>query len=197
MAEKTILVDGEEYVRADRGAEVGDLIRILRYDGKIVDICAKVLGDNYFNHEEFCAEPISGDVSEEDFYEGRLLINTLISDQYATLEPKDDTPQTDRDLIIELAYTVSKMQREIDELKESESNNRKNLLNLRGYFLEVDDKAEMLIDDVAMLDERTQPLTDDGAKEFAEGLSDVIEEYVNDRMNSEQLTKEQIRRVYA
>jgi len=55
----------------------------------------------------------------------------------------------------------------------------------------------MLIDDVVMLDERTQPLTDDGAKEFAEGLSDVIEEYVNDRMNSEQLTKEQIRRVYA
>ena len=177
MAEKTFLVDGVEYVRADRGAEVGDLIRILRYDGKIVDICAKVLGDNYFNHEEFCAEPISGNVSEEDFYEGKLLINTLISDQYATLEPKDDTPQTDRDLIIELAYTVAKLERKVERLEEA--------------LEKTDGKAEMLIDDVVMLDERTQPLTDDGAKEFAEGLSDVIEEYVNDR-----ITRDQIRRAY-
>lgn len=91
--------------------------------------------------------------------------------------------QTDRDLIIELAYTVAKLERKVERLEEA--------------LEQTDGKAEMLIDDVVMLDERTQPLTDDGAKEFAEGLSDVIEEYVNDRMNSEQLTKEQIRRVYA
>src|SRR5690625_7673039 len=90
--------------------------------------------------------------------------------------------QTERDLIIELAYTVAKLERKVERLEES--------------LEKTDDKAEMLIDDVVMLDERTQQLTDDGAKELAEGLSDVIEEYVNDRMNSEQLTKEKKRRVY-
>ena len=85
--------------------------------------------------------------------------------------------QTDRDLIIELAYTVAKLERKVDRLEEA--------------LEKTDGKAEMLIDDVVMLDERTQPLTDDGAKEFAEGLSDVIEEYVNDR-----ITRDQIRRAY-
>src|SRR5699024_2913507 len=74
--------------------------------------------------------------------------------------------QTDRDLIIELAYTVAKLERKVERLEEA--------------LEKTDDKAEMLIDDVVMLDERTQPLTDDGAKEFAEGLSDVIEGFVKD-----------------
>src|SRR5690625_1586505 len=105
--------------------------------------------------------------------------------------------QTDRDLIIELAYTVAKLERRVKELEKRELTHALNIEKLHDLFKETDEKAEMLIDDVVMLDDRTQPLTDDGAKEFAEGLSDVIEEYVNDRMNSEQLTKEQIRRVYA
>src|SRR5690625_2671582 len=107
---------------------------------------------------------------------------TLYDSEYAVLD-EVKTSQTDRDLIIELAYTVAKLERRVERLEKS--------------LEKTDEKAEMLIDDVVMLDERTQPLTDDGAKEFAEGLSEVIEEYVNDRMNSEQLTKEQIRRVYA
>lgn len=106
------------------------------------------------------------------------------------------TPQTDRDLIIELAYTVAKLERKVSELEERDLNHGENIVNIRDWIRELDDKAEMLIDDVVMLDERTRPLTDDGAKEFAEGLSDVIEEYVNDRINSDQLTRDQIRRAY-
>ena len=90
--------------------------------------------------------------------------------------------QTDRDLIIELAYTVAKLERKVERLEES--------------LEKTDGKAEMLIDDVVMLDERTQPLTDDGAKEFAEGLSEVIEEYVNVCIGSDRITRDQIRRAY-
>ena len=50
--------------------------------------------------------------------------------------------QTDRDLIIELAYTVAKLERKVERLEES--------------LEKTDDKAEMLIDDVVMLDERTR-----------------------------------------
>ena len=94
--------------------------------------------------------------------------------------------QTDRDLIIELAYTVAKLERKVERLEKS--------------LEQTDSKAEMLIDDVVMLDERTQPLTDDGAKEFAEGLSDVIEgfvkDYVDERSSVNQFTLDQIRRAY-
>lgn len=61
------------------------------------------------------------------------------------------TPQTDRDLIIELAYTVAKLTREVEEL--------------RGLAMETDEKAEILIDDVVMLDERTREIRTNPARE--------------------------------
>src|SRR5690625_5105881 len=119
-------------------------------------------------------------------------------DRCHVLEPIESTsPQSDRDLIIELAYSYAKLARKVETLEDDLQNVKHDAGQALADAATADEKAEMLIDDVVMLDERTQPLTDDGAKEFAVGLSDVIEEYVNDRMNSEQLTKEQIRRVYA
>src|SRR5690625_2419532 len=89
-----------------------------------------------------------------------------ISKDHAVIIKPINRPRarTDRDLIIELAYTVAKLERKVERLEES--------------LEKTDGKAEMLFDDVVMLDERTQPLTDDGAKEFAEGLSEVIEGFV-------------------
>jgi|SRR5690625_1158806 len=159
---------GKEYRKVFREGDCGDLV--------IITEAKDWNGDGYGEGDVFrVRNQWSGGI---DTHEGI----TLFHKEYAVLEEVKSS-QTDRDLIIELAYTVAKLERKVERLEES--------------LEKTDDKAEMLIDDVVMIDERTQPLTDDGAKEFAESLSEVIEEYVNDRMNSEQLTKEQIRRVYA
>jgi len=62
--------------------------------------------------------------------------------------------QTDRDLIIELAYTVAKLERKVERLEKSlqEPSPWATAEEVRL----VDEKAEMLIDDVVMLDERTR-----------------------------------------
>lgn len=113
-------------------------------------------------------------------------------DRCLVLEPVESlSPQSDRDLIIELAYSYAKLAREVETLEDDLQNVKHDAGQALADAATADEKAEMLIDDVVMLDDRTQPLTDDGAEEFAEGLSEVIEEYVNDR-----ITRDQIRRAY-
>src|SRR5699024_8401374 len=59
---------------------------------------------------------------------------------------KDAGPEDDRDLIIALSRTVAALERRLEETER---------------------KSEMLTDDVVMLDDRTQPLVDDGVSDFA------------------------------
>jgi len=76
---------------------------------------------------------------------------------------KDAGPEDDRDLIIALSRTVA---------------------NLAGRLEDAEEKIEMLTDDVVTLDERSQPLVDDGVSDFAKELAELVETEINERLRT-------------
>ena len=178
MAEKRV-INGQEYIEINRKAEIGDIVININD----VHCGASYIEVTYVRDDgTLYVMNASNDDDWTRYY--------VCDRKYRVLEPVAPAKSVEDMLVhlsqevvdlkkanTELAYTVAKLERKVDRLEEA--------------LEKTDGKAEMLIDDVVMLDERTQPLTDDGAKEFAEGLSDVIEEYVNDR-----ITRDQIRRAY-
>lgn len=71
--------------------------------------------------------------------------------------------KTDLDLIIELSRTVA---------------------DLAGRLEDAEEKIEMLTDDVVTLDERSQPLVDDGVSDFAKELAELVETEINERLRT-------------
>lgn len=77
--------------------------------------------------------------------------------ELAGAEPEgSSSPRTDRDLIVELAYTVARLSRKVDALEDSLKNAQHDVGQALADASTADGKAEMLIDDVVMLDERTR-----------------------------------------
>lgn len=131
--------------------KVGDKVRCVgeRYMSPKYDVDYEIIGidgdgDAYFilNGDRFYIQN-SDIISDFDQFE-------LVEEA----EVSEKVPRTDRDLIVELAYTVSKLNNEVKEL--------------RDLAETTDKKAEMLIDDVSFLDERTE------VSEIASELVDLL-----------------------
>mgnify|MGYP001203893909 CR=1 FL=1 len=108
--------------------------------------------------------------------------------------PSVSKPKSFEDLIANLARRVTSLERKLSELEEQVDSNTKDIRtwstdqeNLAFKIVDVEqeigelmDKIEMIIDDEAYLDERTQPLVDEGVSEFAAELADLIERKINE-----------------
>lgn len=170
---KIYSLDGVYYVDAGRKAVAGDLIIITRYDGAKAGVFARVKSED-FMEEDFYADAI-GETSLNLYGDGVLYVWVGYGDQYTVLVPREDiTPaRSDRDLIVELAYSFAKLQREVDELKAESKRDA-----------DLHEKVEMLIEDVSMLDERTQPLTDEGLSQLSTDLASEVERTVSRAMRN-------------
>src|SRR5690625_316324 len=96
-----------------------------------------------------------------------------------------DTEKTIEDMLVSLSKEVANLKREITDLRNQNSDLTNNIRKFAetaeqaeykaGKALELDDKIEMCIDDIAMLAERTQELNDDGLAELGAEILRIIE----------------------
>jgi hypothetical protein len=152
----TVFMYDDEYVVI----ELTDIVHVdgIRY--RLVDREAKV-GDRFINK--------AGEVYEVDTESMRSLLNRG-EHFFRILEPVEPTQITEPepveidtrhaspqviDLLANLARRVTELERKLDGIVDLK---RKEYDAYEKLFTGIDDKIEMLIDDVAMLDERTQPL---------------------------------------
>lgn len=100
-------------------------------------------------------------------------------------EPDETDTKSTEDMLVSLSKEVANLKREITDLR-NQNNDLTN--NIRKFAetaeqaeykadqaLELDEKIEMCIDDIAMLDERTQELNDDGLAELGAEILRIIE----------------------
>src|SRR5690625_4836138 len=96
-----------------------------------------------------------------------------------------DTDKRVEDMLVSLSKEVANLKREITDLRNQNSDLTNNIRKFAEtaeqaeykakQALELDDKIEMCIDDIAMLDERTQELNDDGLAELGAEILRIIE----------------------
>jgi hypothetical protein len=155
-------IDGVRYRLVDRKAKVGEKVIIVESD----DIEIGTIG-NCIVDSELADGSIDIDVPSEDT--DYTFIDTNF-DKYYVLEPVDpaqtaepepievDTRHTSPeviDMLANLARRVTELELKLDGIVDLK---RKEYDAYEKLFTGIDEKIEMLIDDVAMLDERTQPL---------------------------------------
>ena len=96
-----------------------------------------------------------------------------------------DTEKSVEDMLVSLSKEVANLKREIVDLHNQNSDLTNNIRKFAEtaeqaeykakQALELDEKIEMCIDDIAMLDERTQELNDDGLAELGAEILRIIE----------------------
>lgn len=96
-----------------------------------------------------------------------------------------DTEKSVEDMLVSLSKEVANLKREIVDLRNQNSDLTNNIRKFAEtaeqaeykakQALELDEKIEMCIDDIAMLDERTQELNDDGLAELGAEILRIIQ----------------------
>ena len=96
-----------------------------------------------------------------------------------------DTEKSVEDMLVSLSKEVANLKREIVDLRNQNSDLTNNIRKFAEtaeqveykaqQALELDEKIEMCIDDIAMLDDRTQELNDDGLAELGAEILRIIE----------------------
>src|SRR5690625_1769458 len=96
-----------------------------------------------------------------------------------------DTEKSVEDMLVSLSKEVANLKREITDIRNQNSDLTNNIRKFAEtaeqaeykakQALELDDKIEMCIDDIVMLDERTQELNDDGLAELGAEILRIIE----------------------
>ena len=96
-----------------------------------------------------------------------------------------DTEKRVEDMLVSLSKEVANLKREVVDLRNQNSDLTNNIRKFAEtaeqaeykakQALELDEKIEMCIDDIAMLDERTQDLNDDGLAELGAEILRIIE----------------------
>lgn len=96
-----------------------------------------------------------------------------------------DTEKSVEDMLVSLSKKVANLKREITDLRNQNSDLTNNIRKFAEtaeqaeykakQALGLDEKIEMCIDDIAMLDERTQDLNDDGLAELGAEILRIIE----------------------
>src|SRR5690625_185782 len=165
-----------KYREVDRVAEVGEKI-------KVID--AEVTFGEYSDGDVFTAESRYGreGIWAKELPEGAVYIG---HSEYVVLEPLDnESSSTDlTDLVIRLSQTVARQQSEIDTLKAdlqsfaetaTEADYKAGqALTTSAAVGELSDKVDMIMDDIVMLDERSQPLVVDSKDDLATELADTV-----------------------
>src|SRR5690625_854815 len=162
-----------KYREVDRVAEVGEKI-------KVID--AKVTYGDYDNGDIFTVVEYRYD---DGIYAKELPDDPVFiaHNEYVVLEPIEESPDL-TDLVIRLSQTVARQQSEIDTLKadlQSFAETATEADYKAGQALtssaavgELSDKVDMIMDDVVMLDERSQPLVDNSKDDLAAELADTV-----------------------
>ena len=98
---------------------------------------------------------------------------------------ENDTEKSVEDMLVSLSKEVANLKQEIVDLRNQNSDLTNNIRKFAEtaeqaeykakQALELDEKIEMCIDDIAMLDERTQELNDDGLAELGAEILRIIE----------------------
>jgi len=96
-----------------------------------------------------------------------------------------DTEKSVEDMLVSLSKEVANLKQEVADLRNQNSDLTNNIRKFAEtaeqaeykarQALELDEKIEMCIDDIAMLDERTQELNDDGLAELGAEILRIIE----------------------
>src|SRR5690625_5019462 len=166
-------VDLTKYKEVDRVAKIGEKIKVV---------------DAYFTFWEYDNGNIF--TVEEYYYDYGIYAKELPDDsvhidhrEYVVLEPIEESPDL-ADLVIRLSQTVARQQSEIDTLKAdlqsfaetatSADYKAGQALTSSSEVGELSDKVDMIMDDVVMLDERSQPLVDDSKDDLAAELADTV-----------------------
>lgn len=166
-------IDLTKYKEVDREAEIGEKI-------KVVD--SHSTSGDYGDGDIFTVE--------RRLYDFGIIAEELLDDyeyiahrEYVVLEPIEDSPDL-ADLVIRLSQTVARQQSEIDTLKadlQSFAETATEADYKAGQALvssaavgELSDKVDMIMDDVVMLDERSQPLVDDSKDDLVAELADTV-----------------------
>jgi hypothetical protein len=156
---KTHVIDGVTYVEVERKADVGDYV--INNKGTEYEACYKVTG---YTDEFFPSYKVDYSANQyEDEY-----ITSVSIDRSITLEPIQtvDTTQASEqviEMLANLARRVTSLERQLAvtqnnvERQAEELENAKHRISKHAtMFGAVEEKVEMLTDDVITLDERTQ-----------------------------------------
>jgi hypothetical protein len=161
-------VDGERYRLVDRKAKVGEKV--------IVTNALKGERDNCPFDNGYVSTVISA---------GKRVITVnpcapLYHHEYRVLEPvepaenelvtaEEGDPKSTLDLLANLARRVTELERKLGETNKSQESSETHIFDvihriqneidgMYDKYREIDDKIEMILDDIVALDERTQPL---------------------------------------
>jgi hypothetical protein len=149
-------IDDARYRLVDRKAKVGE--KVMHYnDGKSDGVITTCIGYSEFFDDVINVEPYWSEEDNEEitgFTHGYYRVLEIVEPtELVTAEEGDD--KSILDLLANLARRVTELERKLDGIVDLK---RKEYDAYEKLFTGIDEKIEMLIDDVAMLDERTQPL---------------------------------------
>jgi hypothetical protein len=172
---KTHVIDGVTYVEVDRKAEVGDKILIIdsssphnNYtDGSIFEVNGLLYGGVLCN----------GAKDNDDWNPEGYVLNR----EYVVIETEETTVDTSKpspdliDLLTSLSRKIVSLESQlrdtqgnVEKLSQELANTRHRLMKYADRFAAIEDKVEMLTDDIVTLDSRSQVLNAIN-KYYAEG----------------------------
>jgi hypothetical protein len=173
---KTHVIDGVTFVEVDRKAEVGDKIIVTRrwFDINVGEVLEVISGEDFGFSEK------SGQVYHAHPDNSRGIIKRIEDDYYTVLKPLStvDTSEASPALIEMLTSLSRKIVSLESQLRDTQNNLEKQAAELANTrhrlakhadrFAAVEDKVEMLTDDIVTLDSRSQVLNAIN-KYYAEG----------------------------
>jgi hypothetical protein len=158
-------IDGVRYRLVDRKAKVGE---------KVIVVDASLFGESYKNGDIFIVREVRHSVIFVTVDSGRYI--ALSHFEYNVLDPIEPAEATDDvltvdeteasksviDLLANLARRVTELERKLAEIERHQNR----ISGRTDYYAEelgrrlekVEEKLEMILDDIVTLDERTQPL---------------------------------------
>jgi chromosome segregation ATPase len=149
---KIHVIDGKKYVEVDRKAEVGEKIIVTKkwYSNDIGKILEVINGKEfnisdatyqvYYNHPDNCDR----------------CLKRIENEYYRVLEPIEEETQPSPDLTNLLANLARRVLSLEQQLTDTQRNVEQLAQELATIKHDIDDKVEMVIDDIVLLDERTQ-----------------------------------------
>jgi hypothetical protein len=148
-------IDGKKYVEVERKANVGDKIIVVKEESS----CGHYRDGDVLTVSDANRWPTADSGSGISVKEFAM---ALYHSEYRVLEPVEEEAHPDvTDLIANLAQRLSASERRVASLENQLADTQRNIERL-GYeqansTKDLDDKIEMAIGDIVMLDERTQP----------------------------------------
>lgn len=159
-----VRIDGERFRMLERKAAVGEKVVI----SFVEEACGHEVGMVLTVSEVYSDGSGIAAVGMDDYF-------PLDHEEYKVLEPVKTADDEFIELIANLARRVSSLESQVESLQNDVVRQAEELENYHTNYLDMlDVKYEMLMDDIVMLDERTQPKKDEVGESFLDSISEKI-----------------------